>query len=92
MTFHDNNYYYDIIRINIKKIRIERKLTQEQLAELVDYSVEYITEIESLKKHKTFSIVLVGRIADVTNKDIRWFFCKHDEEVKINNEYKWFKK
>lgn len=83
--YNSNDHYYDIIRKNIKRIRGIRHLTQEQLAELIDYSSDYITEIESLKKHKTFSIVLVGRVADVTDKDIRWFFSVNDEEV-INND------
>lgn len=40
--------YYDIVRKNIKKYRIEKKYTQLQLAVATDLSVEYICEIESL--------------------------------------------
>lgn len=85
--YNCNEHYYDIVRKNIKRIRSIRHLTQEQLAELIDFSTDYVAEIESLKKHKTFSIVLVGRVADVTNKDIRWFFSVNDEEEgESNNE------
>ena len=80
LKYNSNDHYYDIIRKRIKEIRAIRHLTQEQLAELIDFSTDYVAEIESLKKNKTFSIILVGRVADVTNKDIRWFFSTDKEE------------
>ena len=72
--YNPNDYYYDIIRKNIKKYRKEKKLTQQELAEKADLSVDYICEIESLKKNKSFSIVTLGRIADVLEIDIKNFF------------------
>ena len=74
IKIHDNNYYYDIIRKNIRKFRKEKDLTQRELAYLTDLSEDYICEIESLTKHKSFSIVTLGRIADVLEIDIREFF------------------
>lgn len=65
MNYNDNNYYYDIIRKNIRKYRKERHFTQRQLAEKTDLSEDYICEIESPTKQKSFSIVTLGRIADV---------------------------
>lgn len=73
-NFKSNDHYYDIIRKNIKKFRKEKKFTQLQLAEAADLSVDFICEIESLKKNKSFSIVTLGRIADVLEVDIRDFF------------------
>ncbi len=58
-------YYYDICRKNIRKYRIEKNLTQQQLADLCELSMHFISEIESTVKNKTFSIETVGRIADV---------------------------
>lgn len=49
-------------------------MTQRELAEKVDLSVDYICEIESVKKAKSFSIITLGRIADVLKVDIRDFF------------------
>lgn len=72
--YNPNDYYYGIIRKNIKKYRKEKKLTQQELAEKADLSVDYICEIESLKKNKSFSIVTLGRIADVLETDIKNFF------------------
>lgn len=74
--YNSNGYYYDIIRKNIKKIRKEKHLTQQQLAEMTDLSVDYIGEIESPTKNKSFSIITLGRIADVLDTDIRDFFKK----------------
>ena len=54
---------YDIIRINIKKIRQEKGLTQAQLAEKTDLSHDYIRQIESLKVANTFSVDTLYRIA-----------------------------
>lgn len=74
--YNDNGYYYDIIRKNIKKYRKAKHLTQQQLADKADLSVDYVCEIESLTKNKSFSIVTLGRIADVLETDIKDFFTK----------------
>ena len=74
--YNTNGYYYDIIRKNIRKYRKEKHLTQQQLAEKIDLSVDYICEIESPTKNKSFSIVTLGRIADVLEVDIKDFFTK----------------
>ena len=71
---HPNDYYYNIIRKNIKKYRIEKEFTQQSLAEAADLSVDYISEIESHKKNKGFSIATLGKIADALEVDIRRFF------------------
>ena len=67
---------YNIIGKNIKKYRKAKHLTQQQLADKADLSVDYVCEIESLTKNKSFSIVTLGRIADVLETDIKDFFTK----------------
>lgn len=57
-------YYYDVCRKNIRKYRLEKNLTQQQLADLSSLSMHFISEIESSVKNKTFSIETVGKIAD----------------------------
>ena len=79
-SYNTNDHYYNIIRKNIKKYRKEKHLTQQQLADAVDLSVDYICEIESPTKNKSFSIVTLGRIADVLEIDIKNFF--NEEEYK----------
>lgn len=73
---HDNTYYYNILRKNIRKFRKKRNLTQRQLADGTGLSSDYICEIESLTKQKSFSIVTLGRIADFLDIDIKLFFDK----------------
>ena len=73
-NLNDKNYYYDIVRVNVRKYREEKGFTRKMLAEKIDYSEDYIKEIESLSKKKGFSIVVLGRIADVLDVDIKNFF------------------
>ena len=67
-------YYYDIVRKNIRKYRKEKGFTQQRLADEADMSIDYLAEIESVKRRKTFSLATLGRIADVLEVDIRDFF------------------
>lgn len=73
---HDDDYYYDIVRVNIKKYRLEKRYTQQRLADETELSIDYIAEIESLKRRKSFSLATLGRIADILNVDIKKFFDK----------------
>lgn len=67
-------HYYDIVRKNIKKYRKEKGYTQQKLADEADMSIDYLAEIESDKRRKTFSLAILGRIADVLEIDIKDFF------------------
>ena len=71
---HDDNYYLDIIRHNIKKHREAKNLTQQQLADMTGLSMNYIAKIESKKMQRGFTIVVLGRIADALEIDIRQLF------------------
>lgn len=71
---HDDNYYYNVIRKNIKKYREEKGLTQQQLADLINVSMNYIAKIESVKMQKGFTIAILVRIADALNIPISYFF------------------
>lgn len=80
IQFHDDYYYYDIVRKNIKKYRKKAGLTQQQLADLIGVSMHYISQIESAKPYKYFTLIIIGRIADALNIDIKVLF----EKEKIN--------
>ncbi len=71
---HSDMYYYDVVRKNIKKFRKEKGYTQQKLADEVDMSIDYLAEIESDKRKKTFSLAILGRISDVLEVDIKEFF------------------
>lgn len=74
MKYKEDNYYYDIIRNNISKYRKECGVTQLELSNKIGCSLSYISSIESKHKNKRFSILILGKIANVLNIDIRDFF------------------
>lgn len=76
---HDDNYYFDMIRYNIKKYREIANLTQQELADKCGLSMNYIAKIESNKMKKGFSIVTIGRIADALGIDIKNLFNEKNE-------------
>lgn len=71
---HDDTYYFDLVRCNIKKNREAKKLTQQQLADMAGITMNYLAKIESKKMQRGFTIVILGRIADALNIDIRELF------------------
>lgn len=73
-NFHDDYYYYNIVRKNIKKYRKLANITQQELADRIDVSMHYISQIESANPNKYFTLVVIGRIADALNIDIKQLF------------------
>ena len=71
---HDDEYYYNIIRKNIKAFRTLKGYTQQDLADMTDLSRQYITDLESKARNKHISIAVLGRISDALNIDISKFF------------------
>ena len=71
---HNDEYYYTIIRKNIKKYRIEKNLTQQELADMTELSREYICDIENEKRNKHLTIAVLGRISEALQIDITAFF------------------
>ena len=74
IKFHDDYYYYDIVRKNIKKYRRIAGITQQELADRVGVSMHYISQIESANPNKYFTLVVIGRIADALGIAIRLLF------------------
>ena len=66
----DIDDYYNVVRSNIKKYRHIRGYTQEKLAELSGYSVDYIQQIESIKRNKYFSYRFIIIMSKVLNVDL----------------------
>ena len=61
----------DYIKHNLKKFRLEKKLTQEKLSELCNISCDYISEIERGKRCP--SMKRLDMIAEVLNVDAYLF-------------------
>ena len=75
---HDDEYYYSIIRKNIRKFRLEKNLTQQELADMTELSREYICDIENEKRNKHLTIAVLGRIAEALNVEIYKFYKTTD--------------
>ncbi len=73
---HDDEYYYKIIRKNIRRIRIEKGLTQQELADMTELSREYICDIENEKRNKHLTTAVLGRIAEAMSVHIVNFFVE----------------
>lgn len=71
---HDDEYYYQIVRQNIRKYRTAKNLTQQELSEMTDMSREYITDIENEGRNKHLTIAVLERIAEVLKTPIGDFF------------------
>ena len=81
---HDDTYYFDIIRANIKKEREKKGLTQQQLADKAGITMNYLAKIESQKMGRGFTIVILGRIADALEIDIKNLFNWLKVKKRIN--------
>lgn len=77
---HDDAYYFNVIRYNIKRIRESRNLTQQQLADKANITMNYLSKIESTKMQRGLSIIILGRLADALEVDIRELFKPIDEK------------
>lgn len=71
---HEDEYYYGIVRNNIKKFRKEKNWTQQKLADMAELSREYVTDIENESRNKHPTIAALGRIADAMEIHIVNFF------------------
>ena len=86
---HDDEYYYKIIRRNIKRIRLSKGLTQQDLADMTDLSREYICDIENDSRNKHLTIAVLGRIADAMNVHIANFFIEENERKWNQAQHAW---
>ena len=80
----DENYVYNVIGKNVKKYRKKKGLTQAQLAERIDYSLSFVSSVES-KKHKTFSLGALWRISLILGVDM-YKLCIDEENEKNKNK------
>jgi len=78
---NDENYIYNVIGKNIKKYRKLKKLTQKELAEIINYSLSFVSSIES-KKYQSFSLGALYRISLAL--DVEMYKLCIDEDKKEN--------
>ena len=74
----DENYIYELISKNVKKYRKLKGWTQEKLAEEINYSLSFISGIESAY-HQTFSLGAIWRISRVLGVEF-YKLCEDNNE------------
>lgn len=72
---------YEIIARNIKYYRKKKNLTQAELAELTEYSHEFIRRIEAPNSKKNFSIDAVSNIANALDVELELLFSKNEKNL-----------
>ncbi|MBR1376751.1 MAG: helix-turn-helix transcriptional regulator [Bacilli bacterium] len=82
---NNENYVYELVSKNIKKQRQLKGLTQEQLADKMNYSTQFISNIES-KNHQTFSLGTIWRLALVLDISIKDLFDEEEQKNKSDED------
>lgn len=77
MNYKEGDYYYILVRKNIKKYRLKANLTQQELAEKTGFTYQYIRDIESLAVIRRPRLDTLGIFAEALNISIKDLF---DEE------------
>lgn len=80
MKKEDENYIYYIFGQNLKKQRVLKELTQEQLANKSTYNLGFIKNLESKKVHQTASMGTAYKFAQVLGIHITDLFEDLEEE------------
>lgn len=65
---------YLIFSNNVKNIRKQKNLTQEELAELSDLSISYVKQIESCKGFKNLTLTTMLKISKALDTTISNLF------------------
>lgn len=73
-----------MVRKNIRKYRLIRGYTLQELADISGFSHGYVRDLESLTIDKTPTLEAIGKFADALEIDIRQLF----DDVDINYEHK----
>lgn len=74
-----------IVRKNIKKYRLMRKYTLQELADLTGLTHGYVRDLECLTIDKTQLLETIGKFADALEIDIRQLF---DDTEELDNTCK----
>lgn len=70
----DNDYYYYVARVNIRKYRKLKNYTAQELADKSGFTHQFIRDLESLKIDRRPRLDTLGRIANALGIDIRQLF------------------
>lgn len=75
-----------IVRKNIKKYRLMREYTLQELADLTGLTHGYVRDLECLSIDKTPLLETIGKFADALEIDIRQLFDDTDDLDNTNKK------
>ena len=79
---YDNDYYYTLARLNMKKHRTLKNYTTQELADRCDLTHQFIRDLECIKLTRRPRLDTLGRIANALDIDIRELFEPIEENKK----------
>ena len=74
MGSYNKQYLSILVRKNIRKYRLMRNLTLQELADLTDFTHGYVRDLECMGVDKTPTLEALGRFANALKVDIRQLF------------------
>lgn len=78
VTKEEVEYQYKLISINVKKCRLEKGFTQEQLALSMGFTTAtFYTNAESFKRKKHFNLEHIIKISKILDIKIEKFFLEN---------------
>lgn len=73
------NEQYELISSNVKRLRLSKNYTQEQVALAMGFSTAtFYTNAESCKRDKHFNLEHIIKISKILNVDMKEFFQEID--------------
>ncbi len=79
-NLHNSEYYFSIVRKNLIRLRKKYGYTQQDIADMIGSSRQYICDLENSNRYKHITIDFLGRIADALEIDIKEFFRSSNDK------------
>ena len=80
MNYYDKQSLSRLVRKNIRKYRLMRKYTLQELADKAEFTHGYVRDLESLGIDKTPTLEALGKFANALEIDIRQLFDDINED------------
>ena len=81
---YNDDYYYQLARLNIKKYRTQKNYTTQELADKCDLTHQFIRDLECIKLTRRPRLDTLGRIANALDIDIRDLFAPIEQDSSDN--------
>lgn len=83
---YNDDYYYKLARLNIRKHRKIKNYTTQELADKCDLTHQFIRDLECIKLTRRPRLDTLGRIANALDIDIRELFEPIEENTKNKSD------